>query len=59
MHAVQVIAREEGLRGFYRGMLPHMIRVVPNSAIIFCTYELLVQVRLASRSPSSSLVPCS
>ena len=43
--ALGLIAREEGIRGFYKGLLPHIIRVVPNSAIIFLTYELGVHVR--------------
>lgn len=36
------IAREEGLRGWYSGMGAHLIRVVPNTAIMFMTYEFLV-----------------
>lgn len=34
-----VIAREEGFRGLYGGLGPHLIRVVPNAAILFLTYE--------------------
>jgi solute carrier family 25 protein 33/36 len=30
---------EEGVKGMYGGMIPHLMRVVPNTAIIFFTYE--------------------
>ena len=30
---------DEGMRGMYGGMVPHLMRVVPNTAIIFFTYE--------------------
>jgi solute carrier family 25, member 33/36 len=39
MNTFKVIAREEGIRGLYGGMGTHLIRVVPNSAIMFLTYE--------------------
>lgn len=34
--------KDEGLRGLYGGMSAHLIRVVPNTAIVFCTYEAVV-----------------
>jgi len=49
LNAFQVIAREEGLRGLYGGMGTHLVRVVPNSAILFLTYEV-VSAYLNSRS---------
>jgi solute carrier family 25 folate transporter 32 len=33
--------REEGLRGFYRGMATNLLRVTPACAITFTTYELI------------------
>ena len=30
---------EEGTRGLYGGMGVHLVRVVPNTAILFYTYE--------------------
>ena len=36
------IAREEGITAFYGGMTAHLMRVVPNSAIMFFCYECLV-----------------
>lgn len=45
---VQTLAtvwREEGLRrGLYGGMSAHLIRVVPNTAIVFLTYEAVVNL---------------
>jgi solute carrier family 25 protein 33/36 len=37
------IWREEGRRGVYGGMTAHQLRVVPNTAIIFFSYEALVK----------------
>lgn len=36
------IAREEGLAAYYGGMTAHLMRVVPNSAIMFFCYEFLL-----------------
>ena len=36
-----VIAREEGAGGLYAGMGTHVARVVPNSAVMFCVYEIV------------------
>lgn len=33
---------EEGISPFYGGMTAHLLRVVPNAAIMFFCYELLV-----------------
>jgi solute carrier family 25 protein 33/36 len=35
------IAKEEGRSGLYAGMGVHLMKVVPNSAIMFLTYELV------------------
>ena len=37
--AVQSIAREEGLRGFYRGLLPTLLRTVPAAVLTLSSYE--------------------
>lgn len=34
--------RDEGVRGLYGGMSAHLIRVVPNTAVVFFTYEAVV-----------------
>lgn len=45
------IAREEGLAAYYGGMTAHLMRVVPNSAIMFFCYEFLLHAhnRMSSR----------
>ncbi len=36
------VFRDEGVRGLYGGMSAHLLRVVPNTAIVFFTYESVV-----------------
>jgi solute carrier family 25 phosphate transporter 23/24/25/41 len=36
----QLIYSSEGVRGFYRGLLPEVLKVCPTVAIMFCAYEL-------------------
>ena len=38
----RLIWREEGLVAFYGGMTPHLMRVVPNAAIMFGSYEYIL-----------------
>mmetsp|Transcript_2914 Transcript_2914/g.3903 ORF Transcript_2914/g.3903 Transcript_2914/m.3903 type:complete len:341 (+) Transcript_2914:366-1388(+) len=42
--ALKLIAVEEGTRGLYGGMGAHLIRVTPNAAIMFLTYETIVKL---------------
>ncbi|ORZ40875.1 mitochondrial carrier domain-containing protein [Catenaria anguillulae PL171] len=42
-HCVQVIAKEEGLRAFYRGLSTNLFRTLPSSAITLFTYERLAK----------------
>jgi solute carrier family 25 (mitochondrial folate transporter), member 32 len=41
--AIQLIWLEEGFKGFYRGMLTSVMRVVPASAVTLITYEKVLQ----------------
>eukprot|EP01114_Cavostelium_apophysatum_P013986 TRINITY_DN3504_c0_g1_i1.p1 TRINITY_DN3504_c0_g1~~TRINITY_DN3504_c0_g1_i1.p1 ORF type:complete len:356 (-),score=58.93 TRINITY_DN3504_c0_g1_i1:174-1241(-) len=43
MSALRLIGREEGIRGLYGGMGAHMMRTVPNAAIMFLTYETVIK----------------
>lgn len=36
-----VIGREEGRQGLYSGMGVHLMKTVPNSALMFLTYEVV------------------
>ncbi|XP_063065079.1 solute carrier family 25 member 33 [Engraulis encrasicolus] len=38
----RLIAVEEGLAALYRGLIPQLIRQIPNTAITLSTYELIV-----------------
>ncbi|XP_046884440.1 solute carrier family 25 member 36-A isoform X2 [Hypomesus transpacificus] len=36
------VPREEGYRALYRGLTTHLVRQIPNTAIMMATYELVV-----------------
>ena len=36
--------QREGLRGFYRGMVPYLAKTAPNSAITFMVYEATLKL---------------
>jgi solute carrier family 25 folate transporter 32 len=38
------MVHREGLRGMYRGMVPNLMRTMPQSAITFMVYEKLLSV---------------
>lgn len=38
---IRQIFQKEGLRGFYRGIVPEYLKVVPSVGIAFMTYETL------------------
>ena len=40
-HAALTISRTEGLRGFYKGMVPNILKVAPSISIAFVTYEFV------------------
>ena len=46
VHCTKTIIREEGFRGLYSGVGAHLVRVVPNSAIMFLVYEAVVNSSL-------------
>ncbi|KAI7809149.1 solute carrier family 25 member 36-A [Triplophysa rosa] len=39
---LNTVVREEGYRALYRGLTTHLVRQIPNTAIMMCTYELVV-----------------
>lgn len=43
IQSLRLIAREEGRQGLYAGMGTHLARVVPNAALMFFTYEVVVK----------------
>jgi solute carrier family 25 protein 33/36 len=42
MDVLRTVMREEGALAFYGGMTAHLLRTVPNTAIMFCCYESIV-----------------
>lgn len=38
----RLIAVEEGYAAFYRGLIPQLIRQIPNTAIVLSTFELII-----------------
>ncbi|XP_067109867.1 solute carrier family 25 member 36-A-like [Osmerus mordax] len=39
---LMAVPREEGYRALYRGLTTHLVRQIPNTAIMMATYELVV-----------------
>ncbi|KAJ1887538.1 Pyrimidine nucleotide transporter, mitochondrial, partial [Kickxella alabastrina] len=42
VNSAKIILAEEGARGFYGGLTPHLLRTVPNASIMFLSYELVL-----------------
>ena len=47
---LNLIIREEGPRGLYKGMATHLIRQIPNTAIVMTTYEIIVNYFLTKQN---------
>ena len=44
IQTVKLVMKEEGLAGMYGGMAVHLMRTVPNAAIMFMIVEALTDV---------------
>jgi solute carrier family 25 citrate transporter 1 len=55
LHAVPIIARERGLRGFFQGFVPTTARQAANSATRFGSYTFLKQVAQSYTAPGEKL----
>ncbi|TGJ84871.1 hypothetical protein E0Z10_g3939 [Xylaria hypoxylon] len=55
LHAVPVIARERGLRGFFQGLAPTAARQSANSAVRFGSYTSLKQLAESYTAPGEKL----
>ena len=40
-HTVTMIMKEEGIRGFAKGVLPRIISTAPSSAVSWSVYEII------------------
>merc|ERR1719427_1633212 len=41
---VRSLLKEEGIKGLYRGLVPHLLHVTPNVCIIFAVYEAVMKL---------------
>ncbi|POR36729.1 Putative mitochondrial carrier [Tolypocladium paradoxum] len=55
LHAVPIIARERGLRGFFQGFVPTTLRQSANSATRFGSYTFLKQMAESYTAPGEKL----
>ncbi|SZF03699.1 unnamed protein product [Blumeria hordei] len=55
LHAIPVIARERGLRGFFQGLAPTTARQAANSAVRFSSYAFLRQWAQSYVTPGEKL----
>jgi solute carrier family 25 folate transporter 32 len=43
-HVMSSIISSDGYRGFYRGLVPHLMKTTPSSAITFLCYESVLRI---------------
>ncbi|OAA59781.1 mitochondrial tricarboxylate transporter [Niveomyces insectorum RCEF 264] len=55
LHAVPIIARERGLRGFFQGFVPTTARQAANSAVRFSSYTFFKQLAESYTAPGEKL----
>lgn len=55
LHAVPIIARERGIRGFFQGFVPTTARQAANSATRFGAYNTLKQLAESFTAPGEKL----
>ena len=55
LHAVPIIARERGIRGFFQGFFPTTARQAANSATRFTAYTSLKQLAESYTAPGEKL----
>ncbi|GAB2279509.1 Folate transporter 1, chloroplastic [Dionaea muscipula] len=49
-HVVKETARFEGVRGFYKGIMPNLLKNVPASSITFIVYENVLKMLKSVRT---------
>ncbi|PHH74328.1 hypothetical protein CDD80_3167 [Ophiocordyceps camponoti-rufipedis] len=55
LHAVPIMARERGIRGFFQGFVPTTLRQAANSATRFSSYTLFKQMAESYTAPGEKL----
>ena len=51
---LQVTLTKEGVPGLYRGLAPHVLRVMPQSAITFLVYEQVLRALHSVAPPAAA-----
>lgn len=54
---LNLIIIEEGVRGIYKGMATHLIRQIPNTAIVMTAYELIINYWVTPNKINSFTLP--
>jgi len=45
------IYRNEGLKGFYKGLTPNLLKVFPSSGLFFLSYECTIRLLQSHNLP--------
>eukprot|EP01064_Diplonema_japonicum_P000712 TRINITY_DN1045_c0_g1_i3.p1 TRINITY_DN1045_c0_g1~~TRINITY_DN1045_c0_g1_i3.p1 ORF type:complete len:348 (+),score=72.34 TRINITY_DN1045_c0_g1_i3:61-1104(+) len=56
-HAFTIIVQREGFGGLYRGLIPTLVRTVPNALVIFLSYESISNYLLTNFSDEPRPAP--
>ncbi|CAF1664787.1 unnamed protein product [Rotaria magnacalcarata] len=54
LQTFRTVIHEESVAGLYRGLLTHLIRQIPNTAIMMSTYEIVVALFSTSTATTAS-----
>ena len=44
VHAFRVTLKREGFTGLYKGLVPNLLRVLPQAAVTFLVYETVMRI---------------
>ena len=50
----RIVCRQEGARGFYKGLGPYLLHVTPNICMVFIIYERLAEWLVTSSASATS-----
>jgi solute carrier family 25 phosphate transporter 23/24/25/41 len=53
--AIRVIAAKEGIKGFYKGIVPNLLKVAPSMASSWLSFEMTRDFLLTLRPDSDDL----
>jgi hypothetical protein len=53
---VRTCVQREGIGGFYKGLVPNVLRVMPQSALTFLVYESVMRLLSKQRQAAEAAV---